>query len=74
MTKLPDLVTVLVVQRDEQRHLPVQQALTAIERPRYTIHWVTSADAARAALDEHRHLVGQLGHARSGGSAADSSQ
>src|SRR6185295_4989552 len=55
VTKLPDLVTVLVVQRDEQRHLPIQQALKAIERPLYTIHWVTSEDAARAALDEHPH-------------------
>jgi diguanylate cyclase (GGDEF)-like protein/PAS domain S-box-containing protein len=55
VSKLPDQVTVLVVQRDEARHLPVQQALKAIERPRYTIHWVTSATAAIAALDEHPH-------------------
>jgi diguanylate cyclase (GGDEF)-like protein/PAS domain S-box-containing protein len=55
VTKLPDQVTVLVVQRDEERHKPVQQALKAIEHPRYTIHWVTSPDAARAALDEHPH-------------------
>ena len=55
MTKLPDQVTVLVVQRDEERHRPVQQALKAIERPRYLIHWVTSPEAAAAALDEHPH-------------------
>ena len=55
MSKLPDQVTVLVVQRDEERHLPVQEALKAIERPRYTIHWVTSEEAAHAALDEHPH-------------------
>ncbi len=55
MTKLPDQVTVLVVQCDEERHKPVQQALKAIEHPRYTIHWVTSPDTARAALDEHPH-------------------
>ncbi len=55
MSKLPDQVTLLVVQRDEERHVPVQQALKAIEHPRYTIHWVTSEDAARAALDEHPH-------------------
>ena len=36
-------------------HLPVQQALKAIERPRYAIHWVTSEEAAHAALDEHPH-------------------
>jgi diguanylate cyclase (GGDEF)-like protein/PAS domain S-box-containing protein len=55
VTKLPDQVTVLVVQSDETKHRPVQRALKAIERPHYVIHWVTSADAARAALDEHPH-------------------
>jgi diguanylate cyclase (GGDEF)-like protein/PAS domain S-box-containing protein len=55
VTKLPDSVTVLVVQRDEARHAPVQQALAAIERPRYAIHWVTSEEGARAALEEHPH-------------------
>jgi diguanylate cyclase (GGDEF)-like protein/PAS domain S-box-containing protein len=55
MTTLPDTVTVLVVQPDEQAHAPVQQALKAIERPRYEIHWVTSTEAAIAALDEHPH-------------------
>jgi diguanylate cyclase (GGDEF)-like protein/PAS domain S-box-containing protein len=55
VSKLPDQVIVLVIQRDEERHLPVQQALKAIERPRYTIHWVTSEEAAHAALDEHPH-------------------
>jgi diguanylate cyclase (GGDEF)-like protein/PAS domain S-box-containing protein len=52
---LPDKVTVLVVQRDQARLQPVQEVLNAIERPRYAIHWVTSAQAARAALDEHPH-------------------
>jgi len=55
VTKLPDQVTVLVVQRDDARHEPVRQALNAIERPRYVIHWVTTEEAARAALDEHPH-------------------
>ena len=55
MSVLPDVVTVLVVQPDEQAHAPVQQALNAIERPRYEIHWVTGAEAAMAALDEHPH-------------------
>ena len=55
MTAIPDIVTVLVVQPDEQAHAPVQRALKAIERPRYEIHWVTSTTAALAALDEHPH-------------------
>ena len=55
MSALPDTVTVLVVQPDEQTHLPVQQALKAIERPRYEIHWVTTPAAALAALEEHHH-------------------
>jgi diguanylate cyclase (GGDEF)-like protein/PAS domain S-box-containing protein len=55
MSALPDLVTVLVVQPDEAAHLPVQQVLKAIERPRYEIHWVTTTEAALAALDEHPH-------------------
>ena len=50
-----DVVTVLVVQPDEGSHAPVREALKAIEEPRYEIHWVTSADAAVAALDEHHH-------------------
>jgi diguanylate cyclase (GGDEF)-like protein/PAS domain S-box-containing protein len=54
MTALPQLVTILVVQ-PEHRHGPVQRTLAAIERPRYEIHWVTTAQAARAALDEHPH-------------------
>jgi diguanylate cyclase (GGDEF)-like protein/PAS domain S-box-containing protein len=52
---IKDVVTVLVVQRDEAAHAPVQQALKAIERPRYEIHWVTSTQAALAALEEHPH-------------------
>jgi diguanylate cyclase (GGDEF)-like protein/PAS domain S-box-containing protein len=55
VSTLPDTVTVLVVQHDEARHTPVQQALNAIEHPRYLIHWVTTTDAAKAALDEHPH-------------------
>jgi PAS domain S-box-containing protein len=55
LSALPDAVTVLVVQRDEKAHAPVQQALKAIEQPRYEIHWVTSTGAAIAALDEHPH-------------------
>ena len=61
MSRLPDRVTILVIQAQEDRHRPVQQALAAIERPRYEIHWVTSAAAARAALDEHPHDVFLVG-------------
>ena len=50
-----DLVTVLVVQSDETAHAPVRATLKAIEHPRYEIHWVTTVEAARAALDEHPH-------------------
>ena len=57
MSKLPDSVTILVVQASDERHRPVQQTLAAIERPRYEIHWVTTVEAARAALDEHPHDV-----------------
>jgi diguanylate cyclase (GGDEF)-like protein/PAS domain S-box-containing protein len=55
MSVLPDAVTILVVHPDERAHAPVKQALKAIERPRYEIHWVTSTKAALAALDEHPH-------------------
>jgi diguanylate cyclase (GGDEF)-like protein/PAS domain S-box-containing protein len=55
VTALSETVTVLVVQAGEHRHAPVEQALTAIERPRYEIHWVTSPHAAIAALREHHH-------------------
>jgi len=55
MTPLPKRITVLVVQRDEQAHAPVRETLNRIERPRCEIHWVTSPEAARAALDEHPH-------------------
>jgi diguanylate cyclase (GGDEF)-like protein/PAS domain S-box-containing protein len=55
VSRLPDRVTILVIQAREDRHRRVQQALAAIERPRYEVHWVTTADAARAALDEHPH-------------------
>jgi PAS domain S-box-containing protein len=61
VSRLPDRVTILVIQAQEDRHRPVQQALAAIERPRYEIHWVTSAAAARAALDEHPHDVFLVG-------------
>ncbi len=57
MTLLPDTATVLVVQATPERHAPIRDALKAIDRPRYDIHWVTSAAAARAALDEHPHDV-----------------
>jgi hypothetical protein len=34
VSKLPDSVTILVVQTSDERHRPVQQTLAAIERPR----------------------------------------
>ncbi len=55
MTPLPTSVTVLVVQEHEPAHAPVRETLNRIERPRCEIHWVTTADAARAALHEHPH-------------------
>jgi diguanylate cyclase (GGDEF)-like protein/PAS domain S-box-containing protein len=55
MTPLPKRITVLVVQPDERAHAPVRETLNRIERPRCEIHWVTTAEAARAALDEHPH-------------------
>ncbi len=51
----PDRLTVLAVQADEAAHAPVRAALKAIEGTEYEIHWVTSARAALAALDEHPH-------------------
>ena len=55
MTKLPDHVTILVVQPTEEKHAPVRETLAAIEHPQVEIHWVTTADAAHAALEEHPH-------------------
>ena len=55
MSALPDTVTVLAVAAGRARPRARAQALKAIERPRYEIHWVTSAEAALAALDEHPH-------------------
>ncbi len=43
--------TLLVVQAGEAAHAPVRAAL----RPVAEIHWVTSPDAALAALEEHPH-------------------
>jgi diguanylate cyclase (GGDEF)-like protein/PAS domain S-box-containing protein len=54
-TSLPDKLIVLAVQADETAHAPVRAALKAIEGTEYEIHWVTSAAAAAAALDEHPH-------------------
>jgi diguanylate cyclase (GGDEF)-like protein/PAS domain S-box-containing protein len=59
MTPLPKRISVLVVQPDERSHARVRDTLSRIERPRCEVHWVTSAQAARAALDEHdAFLVG----------------
>ena len=33
----------------------MREALARIEHPRCEVHWVTTAEAARAALDEHPH-------------------
>ena len=55
MSRLPDTVTILVVQSTPQRHAPIRDALATIDRPRYEVHWVMSPQAARAALDEHPH-------------------
>jgi diguanylate cyclase (GGDEF)-like protein/PAS domain S-box-containing protein len=51
----PTALTVLAVQRDEAAHAPLRAALKAIHGTRYEVHWVTTPDAARAALDEHPH-------------------
>ena len=48
-------LTVLAVQADEAAHAPVRAALKAIEGTVYEVHWVTTARAALAALDEHPH-------------------
>ncbi len=50
-----DRLTVLAVQADEAAHAPVRAALKAIEGTAYEVHWVTTARAALAALDEHPH-------------------
>jgi diguanylate cyclase (GGDEF)-like protein/PAS domain S-box-containing protein len=55
LTALPDKITVLVVQPTESAHAPVRDALLEVTHPRYEIHWVTSAEAALAALVEHPH-------------------
>ena len=52
---LPDRVTVLVVQASETTHAPVRAALTPLGQPEYELHWVTTAIAAMAALEEHPH-------------------
>ena len=57
MTPLPKRITVLVVQPDERSHAPVREILSGIERPRCEVRWVRSAQAARAALDEHDAFV-----------------
>ncbi len=48
---MSDRPVILVVQSGEAAHAPVRAAL----REAAEIHWVTSADAALAALDEHPH-------------------
>ena len=53
--QLPGRLTLLVVQPDEAAHAPVREALRSIAHPEYEIHWVTTASAALAALDEHPH-------------------
>jgi diguanylate cyclase (GGDEF)-like protein/PAS domain S-box-containing protein len=55
VNRLPAKLTVLAVQADEAAHAPVRAALKAIEGTEYEIHWVTTARAAIAALDEHPH-------------------
>jgi PAS domain S-box-containing protein len=47
--------TVLVVQATEAAHAPVRDALKALRDPGYEVHWVATAGAAGAALDEHPH-------------------
>ena len=48
-------LTVLAVQADEAAHAPVRAALKAIDGTEYEGHWVTTARAALAAVDEHPH-------------------
>ncbi|HWM08340.1 MAG TPA: EAL domain-containing protein, partial [Solirubrobacteraceae bacterium] len=55
MSRLPACVTILVVQPDERAHAPVRETLTTIDRPRCEVHWVTTPEAALAALHEHPH-------------------
>ena len=50
-----ELRVVLVVQAEESAHAPVRAALKAIDGTRYEVHWVTTARAALAALEEHPH-------------------
>ena len=52
---LPAKLVVLAVQADEQAHAPVRAALKLIEGTEYDVHWVTTAQAAIAALEEHPH-------------------
>src|SRR5215217_4902221 len=53
MSRLPERLVLLAVQADEAAHAPVRAALNAIGGTAYEIHWVTTAGAALAALDEH---------------------
>ncbi|MGH2969929.1 MAG: putative bifunctional diguanylate cyclase/phosphodiesterase, partial [Solirubrobacteraceae bacterium] len=55
MSRVTEHYTVLAVQADEAAHAPVRAALKAIEGTGYEVHWVTSARAALAALEEHPH-------------------
>ena len=50
-----DRLTVLAVQAAEAAHAPVRAALKAIAGTAYDVHWVTTAGAALAALEEHPH-------------------
>jgi diguanylate cyclase (GGDEF)-like protein/PAS domain S-box-containing protein len=54
-SRLPERLTVLVVQADEAAHERVRVALEATGGTEYDIHRVTTAAAALAALYEHPH-------------------
>jgi diguanylate cyclase (GGDEF)-like protein/PAS domain S-box-containing protein len=52
---LPDLVVVLAVLADDERHARIRDALHAIECPAYEIHRITTEESLRAAVEEHPH-------------------
>jgi len=50
VSALPDPVAILAVSADEARHAPTRELLWRMPDAQPEIHWVSSADAAVAAL------------------------